>query len=289
MMHKKDYLQLKYVIEFIAWIEDRLDKTDSFRHSYDMKKPKRKIEYNSIYSAYENYQWNFSFCDPFNGVNITGSSFEDSFKELSKLSEGLRRSIDESDSKNCTKYCISILEWGGVLSKNSYTVNALGEGICKYLLTVGNRLSSDKNMEDYFQKEIKMNSGFSKIYSFCIDDFIIYDGRVGSALGLLVRKFCEEKELLSVPKELAFAWGSGKESAKVKISTNRRNPGNSKYIFPELQNNPKRHIENNLKANWLLCEIINNTNSKFKDLPKGNQLRALESALFMIGYDVVNI
>ena len=39
-----------------------------------------------------------------------------------------------------------------------------------------------------------MNSGFTKIYSLYIDDFIIYDSRVGAALGFLVRCYCEEKE-----------------------------------------------------------------------------------------------
>ena len=36
-----------------------------------------------------------------------------------------------------------------------------------------------------------MNAGFVKIYSLLCDDCVIYDGRVGAALGLLTRQFCE--------------------------------------------------------------------------------------------------
>ena len=45
------------------------------------------------------------------------------------------------------------------------------------------------------------------------------------------------------------------------------------------------HIENNLKANWLLKAVLSYP-SKFKNIPKKQQLRALEAALFMIGYEV---
>jgi hypothetical protein len=131
-----------------------------------------------------------------------------------------------------------------------------------------------------------MNSGFTKIYALFIDDFIIYDGRVGAALGLMVREFCEESRLRGVPKELEFAWGRGKTTTYEPSSLNRRNPSNARYVFPELSNNPRRHLENNIRANWLLRDILNRTKSKFGKLDQDLQMLALESALFMIGDDV---
>jgi hypothetical protein len=92
--------------------------------------------------------------------------------------------------------------------------------------------------------------------------------------------------LNEVPIELSFAWGKGKESIYRSSSENKRNPGNGKYSFPELMNNPKRHTENNIRANWLLGEILYNTESRFKEIDKTVQMRALEAALFMIGYEV---
>jgi hypothetical protein len=138
---------------------------------------------------------------------------------------------------------------------------------------------------EYYNDEMIMNSGFTKIYSLCIDDFIIY-GRVGAALGFLVRKFCEDCTLEKVPNELAFAWGKGKESTYKSSSMNKRNPSKENYVFPELMNNPKRHTENNIRANWLLREIADITDSKFNKLEKALQMRAIEASLFMIGYEV---
>ena len=35
-----------------------------------------------------------------------------------------------------------------------------------------------------------MNSGWTKVYALMLDDFPIYDGRVGAAMGYLVRRYC---------------------------------------------------------------------------------------------------
>lgn len=133
-----------------------------------------------------------------------------------------------------------------------------------------------------------MNSGFTKIYSLIVHDFVIYDSRVGAALGLLVRNFCEETGRVKTPEELRFAWGAKRRGASVntKITDNPRNPSYKGYKFPILTNNTKLHINNNIRANWLLKEVLQRTTSKFNMLDENLRLRALEAALFMIGYDV---
>lgn len=285
-MHKNDFLKSTYVRAFIDWIAKRLDMPNSFMHCYQMKKPNKSWECTSVYSAFENYCWPFTYTDPLSGTKIKGSSFSDSLESLSKLSEGLRKSITDSDNEACKNYCLAILEWGGVRANNDKRIDRLEESVCSYLETAIKRFGNDLSSEDYYDNGIIMNSGFTKIYSLCIDDFIIYDGRVGAALGLLVREFCKENGLDKVPFELSFAWGKGKEATYTNSKENKRNPGNEKYSFPELMNNPKRHTENNIRANWLLSEIVNNTDSSFSKLDKPVRMRALESALFMIGYDV---
>ena len=285
-MYKNEYLQSANIRNFIDWIEERLDKPNSFSHFYTMKRPATSWECHSIYSAYENYCWAFTYKDPFSGKKITGSSFTDNWESLSRLSVGLRRSISDLNVESCRNHCLSILEWGGVLNKNDKKINELGKDICNYLVNAKDTFTGDMLSREYYSNQIIMNSGFTKIYSLCIDGFIIYDGRVGAALGLLVRKFCEDNALDIVPTELTFAWGKGKESSYKSSKENKRNPGNNKYIFPELSNNPRRHTENNIRANWLLGEIVNNTESSFKKLDKKVQMRALEAALFMIGYKV---
>ena len=174
---------------------------------------------------------------------------------------------------------------GVVLNYNRQKIEGLGDQLCQYLIFVKGWLEANKELEQYQHPDLLMNAGFTKIYALLVEDFIIYDGRVGAALGLLVRRFCEDKRLESVPAELKFAWGQGKATA-TGGGANRRNPSSEKYIFPMFTGNLKRHLESNLMANWLLDEMVRRTGSKFNQLEENRQLWALQSALFMIGYDV---
>ena len=125
--------------------------------------------------------------------------------------------------------------------------------------------------------------GGSRVTAY-INEFIIYDGRVGAALGLLVREYCTQRSLANIPSELLFAWARGLESYNPS-AVSRRNPSNQQYTFPEIKAyKPEFYFENNIRANWLSSEIVTTTKSKFSS--EENPLRAFEQALFMIGYDV---
>ena len=65
-----------------------------------------------------------------------------------------------------------------------------------------------------------------------------------------------------------------------------RNPNENKYLFPRIYNSNANHQISNIKANWLLKGILDNTSSKFNVLAVDSQMRALESSLFMIGYKI---
>jgi hypothetical protein len=132
-MNKNDFLKSTSVRDFIHWIETKMDNSNSFNHVYNMKKPIRRWECNSIYSAFENYCWAFRYSDPFNGKIINGNTFDNSALSLSTLSQGLRKSIQDSDHETCKNHCFSILQWGGVLLKNDRRIIGLGNDICNYL------------------------------------------------------------------------------------------------------------------------------------------------------------
>ena len=78
---------------------------------------------------------------------------------------------------------------------------------CDYFNYVIKLLECDIDLEEFTKSDIIMNSGFTKIYSLIVQDFIIYDSRVGAALGLLIKCFCEDKQKEKIPEELRFAWG----------------------------------------------------------------------------------
>lgn len=83
-----------------------------------------------------------------------------------------------------------------------------------------------------------------------------------------------------VPSVLKFAYAKGRN-----LNVNR-NPSSGNYKFPLLRID--NYIENNIKANWLLKKVLLYP-SEFKRLPLSKQLRALDAALFMIGYEIPNL
>jgi len=109
---------------------------------------------------------------------------------------------------------------------------------------------------------------------------VIYDSRVGAALGLLIRNFLTDKNILEIPNELKFAYGKARPTKGDK--SDKRNPSNENFKFPSLRNNDKFHTLNNIRANWLLKDIADK--SAFKN--ESSPIRALKAALFMIGYSV---
>lgn len=282
-MNKKEFLSSESVKSFIGWVEPRLDTPGSFRHGYWIKRFRTNWGCDSLYSAYEGYNWPFKARLP-EGTSVSGLTFRDSYDFLGRLSEGLRQSIASNDPDLCREHCLAILKWGGVSRGNAGRIAELGDGIIHYF----NYVKSTLNLDSFNTKScgnITMNSGFSKIYALLVDGLIIYDGRVGAALGLLTRQFCEDNRLISVPEELLFGYGPGREVQA--SSVNRRNPGSQVYKFPNITGNPRRHLQHNIRASWLLQEILNSTNSKFNQLDNG--IDALQAALFMVGYDVCDV
>ena len=284
-MNKTQFLNAESVQSFVKWIAPKLDTSGSFKHAYVMRKPKDVLwECDSIYSAFENYKWSFICKHPVSRISFEGETFEECKDLLDVLSYGLRDSISQNNPELCKKYCLSILEWGKVQNGNENKVLDLGLNITSYLKKCINRLNPNEFDTKNNYGEIIMSSGFTKIYSLLMDDFVIYDGRVGAALGLLVKTFCEEKGLQTIPSELLFAYGNAKGDANT--VQKRRNASNSKYKFPLLDPN-RNHTVNNIRANWLLKEILDKSDSKFNQIPMKLRMRGLEAALFMIGYDVL--
>jgi hypothetical protein len=285
-MTKQEYLKNPSVREFVKWIRPKLSVKNSFIHSYTDAKSKVIYNFDSIYDAYEKYKWQFSLLSPDSNLEVTGKSFDESTNQLRLLSIGLKGSINSKNKDSCKKYCKGILQWG-LGSGNAYKNN------CKYLdnnlintthvLKIWSEVLNlnDIDLSDkIIYKGIKINAGFTKIYSVIVNDFIIYDSRVGAALCMLVREFCKESNINDVPKELCFAWDNGKTDNPAHKF--RRNPDKGNYKFPKLKNN--NWIEMNVKASWLLKEILEGGNSKFRSL--SDPLRSLEAALFMIGYQI---
>ena len=123
-----------------------------------------------------------------------------------------------------------------------------------------------------------MNAGFTKIYSLLLDRFPIYDSRVAASLAYLVRLYSEEAGLARVPSALAFGIPASRGSGN-------RDPSTPQLRFPRLwPAQPRKYADSNLRAAWLLGQV--SRLGPFGDLPEDEALRALEAALFMVGFAV---
>ena len=197
---------------------------------------------------------------------------------LDELSRQLQRSADSGDAIRFLEAAVAVVHWGGAgVKQNEGTLRDLGDKALP-LLTANTRLLDPDAADLCGLSGVRpMNSGFSKLYSLLVDGFPIYDSRVACALASLVRLFCEEtgRECEEVPPPLAF----GIPSSQAKVN---RNPSCGQLDFPKIDGNPHGYAQSNVMAAWLLAAL--SAQPPFSD--EQEPQRALQSAMFMIGYEV---
>jgi hypothetical protein len=125
------------------------------------------------------------------------------------------------------------------------------------------------------------------------DDMIIYDSRVGAALGYLVKKCAILNKWSYIPAELLFPYAPPRYAPTATNPLNR-NPGPfARVHFPSFSGRPGLQTIFMLRASWIIDEVIkivecikdHNLKCKNVTIPKH---RFLEAGLFMIGYDLPN-
>ena len=119
-----------------------------------------------------------------------------------------------------------------------------------------------------------MGSGFSKVYSVLIDGFPIYDSRVACALNCLVGIYCRRHKVGSKPGSLRFRMPPRRKPKYVKYHRCDR---------PRMNNNSAAYARDNLKAAWLLQEMVREP-GRFGQVDMFEPVDALQHALFMVGY-----
>jgi hypothetical protein len=131
--------------------------------------------------------------------------------------------------------------------------------------------------------DLLINSGTTKIFSLAskTQNLIIYDGRVGAALGHLVVLAMKKLGLNEVSPSLLFAWGDKKGGEKSDV----RNPSTIQVRFPRLHGKGSRKSNNILHA-----KNMNMASRVLSDaataIGHDVTVRELEAALFMWGYAV---
>lgn len=264
-------LNHQYDVEYKAWRKHLIKNNDNPRvfiqslndaiDKYFWIAEETKVDNNEIEAGFE--------------FNSRLFSYKDNTKILEKLSDQIKKSIHDRNEEQTFVNCIKILEWGQVFKGSAkWVIEAYEQGVLCRKISFATKIldGEDSSHLDWFlENEGRMDSGLTKIYSLASEKSIIYDDRVGAALGLLSRKYLETKtQENKVPIELNFMRGRPKE----------RNPSQGKFKFNNREKKSSyRHAQSNLMANWLIGELVSRLGPKW-------DRRSLEAALFMIGYRV---
>ncbi len=283
-MKKIDYQNSVDVIDFKNYLNECLS---NFEHTYLNRKTNTTWVCNNLLDAFTNYNWNFKYTDPITQEIISGNTFLQSKNALTALSIGLRAAFEANNTQDIYKFSIAICKWGGVVNGNIKILKQNINDLFNLYLNTKNEMVGHNANDDNTGNVFNMNAGFTKIYSLLFDNLIIYDSRVGAALGCLVRKYCISRNLNFIPVSLLYSWAPSKEGANATNPKNR-NPGDfNTQVFPNFSGKPNLQTQSMLRASWLI-EMLVSENKKIPGDSISEKMRTIEAALFMIGYDLPN-
>lgn len=237
----------------------------SFDNSISIKIGNKLVKIDSFKKALQYYHWPYKINKSLPvGYDYCGNSYQSSSKILELASKKLNSNVDYGDGATI------VLEWGGVVNKNLKRVQKWN-----YLEFRNEVKMAQQNWNGFLNNEIELgassinfhiNSGFSKIYSLILDDFIIYDSRTAAALTAIIYEV-----LGKVPDN----WILKVPSPRVDIE---------KRVLSKFGrvNTIKQYWFSNVIASVLVNEVCKKINLKGKNV----STREVEAALFMLGADI---
>ncbi|MBN3808965.1 hypothetical protein [Paraburkholderia sp. Ac-20347] len=287
-MNKSDYLSGNDVEAFIKWMSANLDNA-TFRHAYVMRVGKIQWQCDSLFDAYKRYQWRHVEIAPFKLPS--GNTAESNVRVLDTLQTELRDGLAAGDNERVFRAAQAVMQWGGVTGGNVEWLKNWRNDLCRIIGATRDAINAGDTDHPLFDRtELRFTSGMSKVYSLVCDDFAIYDSRVAAALCRAVVLFCRDTGRTHVPDQLNFPWAAAKSSADAKCPP-LRNAAQDEFKFSRLVRG-RAYARWNMKASWVLSAIVshgNARNSAFASMDsKAQRLRALEMALFMFGYDLID-
>ena len=288
MSAKTLYLAVPVVARFVEWLGTHLDSA-TLAHTYTNRLTKAHWHCESLFDAYRKYDWRQPTLP---GLPAAGSSFAANAATLNALSLALRAALSPPNDAATCMAATHVMAWGGVTPGNVRWLNVNTLTLAALLLTVKGALDSHALGGSVLtNRNLRFNAGMTKVYSLICDGLIIYDSRVAAALGWAVALFCQAQGLGTVPPELNFPWAPAK-AAPNQPNPKRRDPSVGALTFQKLTSGP-RHAEWNLKASWVLEAALACPAGQLSQFGQDRalptpalQLRAVEAALFMIGYDL---
>ncbi len=307
-MDQNSYLKSEHVIGFTNFIAGLIRRRGDLNHQYTIKHRiwlkylgdrigrDHKFEIHTFKDALESYFWVVN--DKVSGEeedsdeqeaqtvelepegNLSKKDFESNHEALRSLANLLNMALREKSEEKTFIAATRVLEWGQVYRGSiQWLISKYDQGKLVHSINDAVDVLTCDNAKDclkrFDHRDLRMDSGTTKIFSLASGGrSIIYDDRVGAALGLLVIRYLNsiptERRPTSVPEELRF----------MRSDKKGRNPSNELYRFPRRGKYPSQvHALSNLRANWIIHSLAEEFSGEWDP-------RKLEAALFMIGYRV---
>lgn len=216
--------------------------------------------------------------------------------DFASIASRLRRALATNNDKAAQTACEEIFKWGGVARKPDdaslvwVQAQAAAKTLCRSILAGVKLLGPecDQPLHAFDGKRLLMNSAMTKIYAAADPhNIIIYDGRVGAALGLLVCRWLAANRQDVVPDDLGFRWGPNTMTATNKTLT--RNPSRDGFEFVSLYS--ASTLATHQTEQWanlvrITSRILQQVLVLVVAQGQAVALLDLERALFMVGFDV---
>jgi hypothetical protein len=146
----------------------------------------------------------------------SGRRFSENKAEFDRFAADLQSAIQRDSNGDVCAILRAIMHWGGV--DNTYRQKRTFEWIARNADQISAKLSSAVNLikdeqaslDSFDGVNLIMNSTMTRIVSLADPEqkLVIYDGRVGGALGYFVARFAEEREIhqYDLADELLLPW-----------------------------------------------------------------------------------
>lgn len=261
-MKRDDYLADRSVAAFVEWAGRLVRGEWRLEHSYTERKGGAQFQCTTLYAAFRNYSWNG---DNFAATVQKFDRFAHIFNDIGVINT-------DADQYRFIANAAAITKWGNINLPLDAWKRMRPSDLAELIRDIKRKLDPAGADTDDLRGFMYMGSGYSKIYSALIPGLPIYDSRVACALACLVNLYCRDAGRSHAPPLLTFGIPLGRGNAGGRCETPRiRHSQQAKYARA------------NLQFAWLMQGMVAEPGD-FAQVPAGQRVDALQSALFMLGY-----
>ena len=261
-MKRDAYLADESVAAFVGWGSHLVRGEWRLEHSYTERKSGVPFQCNTLYGSFQNYRWN-------------GDDFADTvrkFARFAQIFDDTDTISNDVDQDQFITNAIAVAKWGNITLQLKDWQKMRPSDLAELIRDIKRRLNPASADTDDLRGFKYMSSGYSKIYSALIPGLPIYDSRVACALACLVEIYRQGAGLPQVPPLLNLGIPPGRGNAGGRCS--------SPAIYGSQES---KYAKANLQFAWLMQEMTADPGD-FAQVPAGQRVDALQSALFMLGY-----